>query len=350
MSPSGVWRRYGVQLALVGVAAIWGATFVVVKGAVEVYPLYAFLGLRFAIAVVAFVVLFPRVLKRLDASSVRMGLFAGVFLTAGYVFQTWGLQDTTPARSAFITGLYVIVTPLLQAALLRRRPHAATVGGAAIALGGSVAALGRGLGAVDRRATRGRSSARSRTRCTSSCSGSTKEHHDIAALTLVQLATAAVICGGVSLATENAGLPTDPSVWFALLMTGVLASAVAFAIQTWAQRQVSPARTALILASEPAFGGLFGWAVAGAAPVREVLGAAVMLGRHAAVRGRGRTRAEGGAHHLRASGRGHACAGHRECWRGRARPRPSMRPSSGSGPPAEAACELRLTAVTTLLY
>ncbi len=74
------------------------------------------------------------------------------------------------------------------------------------------------------------------------------------------------------------GLPTETSVWLALLMTGVLASAVAFAIQTWAQRQVSPARTALILASEPAFGGLFGWAVAGVAPVREVAGAAMMLG------------------------------------------------------------------------
>jgi drug/metabolite transporter (DMT)-like permease len=80
---AGVWRRYGVQLALVAVAAVWGATFVIVKDAVSVYPLYAFLGLRFAIAVVAFVLLFPRVLKRLDASSVKMGLFAGVFLTAG---------------------------------------------------------------------------------------------------------------------------------------------------------------------------------------------------------------------------------------------------------------------------
>jgi drug/metabolite transporter (DMT)-like permease len=274
---AGLWRRYGVQLALVGVAAVWGATFVIVKDAVSVYPLYAFLGLRFAIAVVAFIVLFPRVLKRLDSGSVKMGLFAGVFLTAGYVFQTWGLQDTTPARAAFITGLYVIVTPLLQAALLRRRPHGATIGGAAIALGGLWLLSGAGSGLWSAGDTR-------TVFCALAYSvhfivlGSTKEHHDISALTLVQLATAAVICGAVSLVTEHAGLPTQTSVWFALFMTGVLASAAAFAIQTWAQRQVSPARTALILASEPAFGGLFGWAVAGVAPIREVVGAAMMLG------------------------------------------------------------------------
>ncbi len=277
MTAAGVWRRYGVQLALVAVAAVWGATFVIVKGAVEVYPLFAFLGLRFAIAVVAFVVLFPRVLRRLDASSVRMGLFAGVFLTAGYVFQTWGLQGTTPARSAFITGLYVIVTPLLQAALLRRRPHLATIGGAAVALAGLwlLSGAGSGLWTVGDTRT---------VVCALAYSvhfivlGSTKEHHDTTALALVQIATAAVVCSGISIVTEKAGLPTDPKVWAALLMTGVLASAVAFAIQTWAQRRVSPARTALILASEPAFGGLFGWAAAGAAPVREVFGAAMMLG------------------------------------------------------------------------
>lgn len=277
MAPESVWRRYGVQLGLVAVAAVWGATFVVVKDAVSVYPMYAFLALRFSIAVVAFIALFPRVLRRLDKASVGMGLFAGVFLTAGYIFQTWGLQDTTPARSAFITGLYVIVTPLLQAALLRRRPHLATVAGALVALGGLWFLSGAGSGLWTAGDTR-------TVICALAYSvhfivlGSTKEHHDVLALALVQMATTAVICGGVSVATEHAGLPTQASVWFAVFMTGVLASAVAFAIQTWAQKRVSPARTALILASEPAFGGLFGWAVAGVAPIREVVGAAMMLG------------------------------------------------------------------------
>lgn len=269
--------RWGVQLALIAVAAIWGATFVVVKDAVAVYPLYAFLAWRFGVAIIAFVVLFPRALRRLSVPNLRRGVFAGLFLTAGYVFQTWGLQDTTPARSAFITGLYVVVTPLLQAVLLRRRPHLATVGGGVIALAGLWLLSGAGVGLWNAGDTR-------TVICALAYSvhmivlGTTGEKHDVTALALVQITTTAVVCGAISAFTEQAGVPQGTSLWLAILATGVLASAVAFAVQTWAQRRVPPARTALILATEPAFGGLFGWSVAGAAPVREVMGAAMMLG------------------------------------------------------------------------
>ena len=97
--------KYGVQVALVGVAAVWGTTFVMVADAIARYPMYGFLAWRFAVATVAFVVFFPRVLKRLDAVNVRTGVIAGLVLTAGYIFQTWGLDGatrTTPARAAFI--------------------------------------------------------------------------------------------------------------------------------------------------------------------------------------------------------------------------------------------------------
>jgi drug/metabolite transporter (DMT)-like permease len=97
--------------------------------------------------------------------------------------------------------------------------------------------------------------------------GSIGRGFDARPLTLVQLATAAVVCAVVGAATEHPGLPTDRGVWVALVVTGVLASAVAFAVQTYAQRHLSPTRTALILICEPAFGGLFGWLLAG-----EVLG------------------------------------------------------------------------------
>jgi drug/metabolite transporter (DMT)-like permease len=108
--------------------------------------------------------------------------------------------------------------------------------------------------------------------------GSTDERHDTAALTLVQLVTAAVACSVISLVVEKPAVPTDGFVWLAILLCGVLASAVAFVVQTWAQRRMQPARVALILVTEPAFGGLFGWSVAGAWPVRELGGAALMLG------------------------------------------------------------------------
>lgn len=273
--------RWGAPALLAAVAAVWGCTFVLIADVIAQYPVYAFLGLRFAVATVAFVVLFPDTLRRIDGPNLRTGLLAGALLTAGYVLQTFGLAPhigTTPARSAFITGLYVILVPLMQALLLRRRPRKATVFGAVLALAGM--GLLSGLGVSGGWAF-GDS-------LTAACAvaysvhmivlGSTDERHDTRALTLVQLAVVAVLCGGFSIVTERPGLPTSALVWFAVVFTGVFASAVAFAIQTWAQRRMPPARAALILVTEPAFGGVFGWTAAGVWPAREVAGAIMMLG------------------------------------------------------------------------
>ena len=274
--------KYGVQVALVGVAAVWGTTFVMVSDAIARYPMYGFLAWRFAVATVAFVVFFPRVLKRLDAVNVRTGVIAGLVLTAGYIFQTWGLDGatrTTPARAAFITGLYVVITPLLQAVVLKRVPRKATLLGAAIALGGLW--LLSGIGRADGGWILGDTLI---VVCALAYSvhmivlGSTGEKHDVMALTLVQLATVTVVCTAISLVKERPAFPTDGRVIVAILVCGVLASALAFVIQTWAQSKLPPSRVALILVMEPAFGGLFGWSVAGVWPLREVLGAAAMLG------------------------------------------------------------------------
>jgi drug/metabolite transporter (DMT)-like permease len=276
-------ERYGVQAALIGVAAIWGGTFVMVADAISRYPMYGFLAWRFGVATIAFVVFFPRVFKRIDSLNLRTGLIAGVFLTAGYIFQTWGLDGatrTTPARAAFITGLYVVITPLLQAVLLRRRPRKATLLGGAIALAGLWLLSGITMGGLggwvlgDTLVVV----------CALAYSihmivlGSTGENHDVMVLTLIQLATVTVVCAGISWVKERPPIPTEPRVIFAILLCGVLASTVAFIIQTWAQSKLPPARVALILVTEPAFGGIIGWAAAGSWPIREVLGAAAMLG------------------------------------------------------------------------
>jgi len=274
--------RYGVQAALVGLAVIWGGTFVVVADAIKLYPMYGFLAWRFGVATVAFLVLYPRVVRKLDRPNLAWGLLAGVFLSAGYIFQTWGLDGatrTTPARAAFITGLYVILTPLFQAVLLRKVPRKSTLLGAVIALGGLW--LLSGIGAASGGWVPGDTLV---VICAVAYSvhmivlGSTREHHDVMALTLVQLATVTVVCTVISAVKEQPGLPTNPAVIWAIVLTGVLASALAFVIQTWAQRKLPPARVALILVMEPAFGGAIGWAVAGMWPLREVMGAAAMLG------------------------------------------------------------------------
>lgn len=265
-----------MQIALVAVAAVWGATFVMVKDAVSSYPLFSFLGLRFLIAVIAFVIIFPRSLSRVSTRTMGVGALAGLFLCAGYIFQTWGLQDTSASKAAFITGMFVVITPIMQAVLLRHVPRWPTIAGVVAAVTGLWLLSGASAGGWNVGDTRV-------LLCAVAYSahmivlGSIGRRHDVLALTLVQLVVTAVVCGGIALAIEPLALPSDGSVWLALLVTGVLASAVAFAVQTYAQRHIAPARTALILISEPAFGGFFGWLAGEALGVRGAAGAILIL-------------------------------------------------------------------------
>lgn len=280
MSSPGV-QRFIAPVALLAVAVVWGAGFVVVDDAIAIYPMFAFLALRFVVAAVAFLAFFPSTLKRIDGPNLSKGVVAGILLSAGYILQTAGLDGpnaTSPARAAFITGLYVVLTPLMQSVILKRAPKWATVLGAVMALAGlwvlSGGASNGGLVLGDWLVVA----------CAFAYSvhimilGTTDERHDTAALTVIQLIVTALICGAISLVRESAGLPQDGSVWFAIVTMGVFASAAAFGIQTWAQRRMPPSRVALILVTEGAFGGLFGWAAAGVWPIREIAGAVLMMG------------------------------------------------------------------------
>lgn len=267
-----------MTVALVGVALVWGATFVMVKDAVAAYPVYSFLGLRFAVACVAFVALFPSTMRRFTPGTLSAGIVAGILLTAGYVFQTLGLAKTSPSKAAFITGMFVVITPFMQAVFLRRLPSRAAWLGVLSAVAGLWLLSGGGsLGAWNFGDT-----------LVLLCAVAYSAHmvvlgtigrgHDARPLTLVQLATCALVTGFVGLATEHPPAPHGTELWTALLVTGVLASAVAFAVQTYAQKHLSPTRTALILITEPAFGGLFGWLFAHENPgARGLAGAALIL-------------------------------------------------------------------------
>ena len=270
-------NRFWISLALVGVAAVWGSTFIMVKDAVAAYPLYSFLGVRFAIAVVVFLAIFPRSIKgMLSPRTLLVGLLAGVLLTGGYVFQTWGLQDTSASKAAFITGMFVVITPILQAVLLRRPPKLITILGVGLAVTGLWLLSGSSGGGWNIGDTRV-------LLCAFAYAshmivlGSMGRDHDPMELTLVQLLTVAVACAGIAVASEPLSAPTGVSLWVALLVTGVLASAVAFWVQTVAQRYISPTQTALILILEPAFGGLFGWLAGEALGARGLAGAALIL-------------------------------------------------------------------------
>jgi drug/metabolite transporter (DMT)-like permease len=251
-------RSTAAELALVGIAAIWGLTFTMVQDAIAILPTFAFLTYRFAGATAIVVAVFRRRLAALSREGWRAGLLMGLFLAAGYVFQTLGLEHTSPSDAGFITGLFVVLTPVMGAVFLRQRISglawaAAGVSAAGLYLlsgvGGQFTLRGNGLVllcaisfsahilATDRAAHR----------------------FDTGALLAVQLGVASVIPLALAVVSGDLEAPHGGKVWLALAVTAVFASALGFFVQTYAQRHAPPARTALILASEPAFAGFFGY-------------------------------------------------------------------------------------------
>lgn len=255
--------RYHVDLALVGVACVWGLTFVTVKDAVETYPPFSFMAARFAIAALVLGAIFPRAVGRLDRKVWGAGALAGLVLTVGYVGQTLGLMSIEASRAGFITGTFVVITPILQFLLLRRRVGRFAITGVVLATVGlwlltSVDGGGWGLGdSLTLLAATGFS-------FHMIVLGAVSARYPVEQLTFVQMVVATVLCSGAALVLERPlALPSTGNVWFALVLTGVLASAAAFWVQTYAQRHISPTRTALILITEPVFAGLFGFVLLG---------------------------------------------------------------------------------------
>ena len=218
----------------------------------------AFLGYRFVPAALLVAAVFWRPLRRLGPDGWRAGALMGVFLTAGYIFQTLGLEETTASNAGFITGTFVVLTPLLAAVVLRDR--IAPVGWAAA----GVSALGLYLlsGASGDFTLRGDGLV---LLCALSfaahilATSRAVEHYHVGALVAVQLLVCGVACLAIAALAGDLEAPSGDTVWSALIVTSLVASALGFFVQTFAQQHAPPARTALILASEPAFAGLFGY-------------------------------------------------------------------------------------------
>jgi drug/metabolite transporter (DMT)-like permease len=232
-------------LLLVLVTAVWGWTFVLVKDAISQYPTLPFLAIRFAIAALVMV----GVVRRPPGwKIVRVGVPIGVALAAGYLFQTVGLQTTSPGNAGLLTGLFVVFTPLIDGLFGVAIPPR-TILAAVAALVGTLLLTGSGLALPHLGDL-----------LVIACALCFAVHIVLlsrfapglapAPLAMVQMLTAAVLFGGSALPQLR---PPSGSVWFAIGVTAILASAVAFFIQTWAQAHLSASRTALILATEPAW-------------------------------------------------------------------------------------------------
>jgi drug/metabolite transporter (DMT)-like permease len=255
-------RQRSAEAALIAVAAVWGLTFVMVQDAIALLPTMAFLGYRFGAAALLVALVVGRRLSGLSPAGRRAGVLMGVFLTGGYVFQTLGLEATSASNAGFITGLFVVLTPIGAAAFLRERIGALGWGAAAVSalglalLSGAAGLNVRGDGLV--------------LLCAVAFAGhilvtgrAVAAGHDITALLVIQLAVCGAFCLVVAALAGDLEVPRGATVWSALLVTSLVASALGFFVQTFAQQHAPPARTALILASEPAFAGLFAYLLAG---------------------------------------------------------------------------------------
>lgn len=284
-------KQLAADAALLMVTLIWGATFVMVKDAVTAVPVFSFMALRFTLAALALtpLVLWQSRRNRAQNKSIRPtgpissisvlfpSLLVGTVLFTGYAFQTFGLQLTTPAKAGFITGLSVAIVPVAAALVLRQPPSRNAW------IGVSLATLGLALLSLtpDLRVQPG-------DLLVMGCAVAYAAHilllghfaprHNAMQLALGQIATVAVLSIAAALIFDPRAQMTG-QVLFAAAFTGVLATAIAFFIQTVAQRFTTSTHTALIFAAEPVFAGLFSFLLIGEVlGPRQLAGGALILG------------------------------------------------------------------------
>ena len=272
--------RHQLQLklapwALLAVSASWGAAFVIMKPAIERQSVNSFLATRFVMAVVVMILIRPSVLRKINKELLLKGSLAGLFLGTGYIFQTLGLARTGAAITGFVTGLYVVLTPLIAALFLKERIKAftwfcvvlATIGLALLSLRGWSVGIGEALVFVSAIAFAAHIVTLSKWSL----------GFDAYALTIVQLSICALLTGVISIG-QGYEKPTDSGVWGVVIFTAVIATAVAFIVQTWSQAHMSSTKVAVILTMEVVFAALFAVAFGGESLTLQVsIGGAMVL-------------------------------------------------------------------------
>jgi drug/metabolite transporter (DMT)-like permease len=259
-------------LLLVGVTAVWGWTFVVVQDAIALYGVLPFLALRFALAAAVLAPLSARAVAR---RTLVVGGGIGLVLALGYLLQTTGLLFTTPTNSGLITGLFVVFAPLADRLFFGTRASRLTMVAIVLSLLGMALLAGGGPEGVNPGDL-----------LTLLCAVALGLHiallsrysagHDTVGLTFAQILAMAILFAALWPLSGAVALPPR-EVWGALLVTGLLASAGAFYVQTFVQRRIPAARTAIILTMEPVFAAFFGYWLAGDRLSAVQLGGAALI-------------------------------------------------------------------------
>ncbi|MEU3795547.1 DMT family transporter [Streptomyces fructofermentans] len=270
--------RAGSVLALVllvAVTAVWGSTFLVIQDATRRMPVLDFVAARFTVGALVLAVLRPRAVVSLDAAGWVRGSVLGLVLGTSYTLQVLGLRSTSATVSAFVTGMFVVFTPLLSALVLRRRITLMTWAGTAIATAGlgllTLKGFTVGPGEL---LTLGCAMCIAIQILGTDRWASGRDPYGLAFAQMVSVAataTLAALPGGLHL------IPPDKASWYAVLWTAVFATAAALVVQTWAQTKLSAERVAVIMTMEPAFAAIIGLLAGQILSVKQAIGCALVL-------------------------------------------------------------------------
>jgi len=270
-------RSLFADLSLVGICVVWGTSFAIVKSVVGDINPATFIAVRFGIAsIILGLIASPR-LKRLDRRTWTAGLLLAVPLIAGFLTQTYGLKATTASKAGFITGMHVVFTPLLEYTIGRRKVLPYQTAGVAVAL------VGLGLLTLE---GFGRPSAGDL--LVLACAfafglhivmlGHYSPRHDGFLLSFTQMVWSAVLAAVISGRDMAQALSFGPEVVWSVTYLGATGTALAYLVQTIAQKYTPPTRAALIMQSEPVFAALFAWLLIGERmAAKQFAGAALIL-------------------------------------------------------------------------
>ncbi len=272
--------RRKAEAALFFNTILWGTTFSLVKETLSDLSPFLFLALRFSLAAAALALLLRRPgAARWTRGSAAAGCLCGVFLFTGYALQTLGLRLTSAPKSAFLTGLTSVMVPFVGALVYKTRPQVSEIAGLLVATGGlALMTLEGTVGSISRGDL-----------LTILCAiafaaqivtvGHFSPQMSFELLSFTQVAAAALLACSMFWWIETPKLALRPLVACAILITGLLATALAFTIQSWAFRYTTASRAALIYLLEPVFAWLtsYVWAGAGLSG-RAAAGAGLILG------------------------------------------------------------------------
>ncbi len=256
-------RSTKAHILLVFITLLWGITFVQIKAALEYMSPLLFNAVRMAVAGVAMCVIFHKDLAKLTAKSARAGAVVGLFLWLGYEFQTVGLKFTTPSKSAFLTGICVVLVPLLLAVFFRRHVNRWVLLGAFTAFAG-LYLMAFPAGEVLRlsRVNRGD--------LLSLCCavmfafqiifiGRATQKYAFRQIATMMIVSSAVLMWITVPVVEHSYVTWNATVIWAVLVTALLCTVLAFSVQAWAQQFTPPTHAALIFTMEPVFAGIAAW-------------------------------------------------------------------------------------------